>query len=129
MLRFDKIKVAKETFYGAKKPIKVWDGNVDNIVISKLVETKNNVKYLNDYLDDVRKPLVLTLAKICGYVKTFRGKGEYKNKNNKLMSLRIGDDNLLGKYKNIWIKIEDLKKIELNALHVFISYLLLRSSR
>ena len=35
MLRFSKAKVAKEHFYGAKKPIKIWDVNVDNIVISK----------------------------------------------------------------------------------------------
>ena len=30
------------------------------------------------------------------------------NKNNKLMSLSIGDDQLLEKYKTIWAKIEDL---------------------
>ena len=35
MLRFSKAKVAKEHFYGAKKPIKIRDVNVDNIVISK----------------------------------------------------------------------------------------------
>ena len=34
-----------------KKPIKIWDVNVDNIVISKLVETKNNSKYFVEYLD------------------------------------------------------------------------------
>ena len=27
-----------------KKPIKFWDINVDNIVISKLIETKTNSK-------------------------------------------------------------------------------------
>ena len=53
MLRFGKTKVAKEEFYGAKKPIKIWDVNVDNIVISKLIETKNNSKYLARYLDEV----------------------------------------------------------------------------
>ena len=41
MSRFGKTKVEKEDFYGAKKPIKIWDVDVDNIVISKLVETKN----------------------------------------------------------------------------------------
>ena len=46
MLRLGKVKVAKEEFYGIKKPIKVWDANVDNIVISKLVETKSNSKCL-----------------------------------------------------------------------------------
>ena len=53
MLRFGKIKVAKEKFYGAKKPIKIWDVNVDNIVISKLIERNNNSKYLTGYLDEV----------------------------------------------------------------------------
>ena len=27
--------VAKEKFYATKKPIKIWDVNVDNIAISK----------------------------------------------------------------------------------------------
>ena len=39
MLRFDETKIAKEEFYGAKKPLKIWDVNVSNKVISKLVNT------------------------------------------------------------------------------------------
>ena len=31
------------------------------------------------------------------------------------MSFRIDDEKLLEKYEAIWTKIEDLKKIELNA--------------
>ena len=46
MLRYCETKIAKEKFYGAKKPIKIWDVNVNNIVISKVVETKTNFKYL-----------------------------------------------------------------------------------
>ena len=69
MLRFGKIKVAKEKFYGAKKPIKIWDVNVDNIVISKLIERNNNSKYLTGYLDEVIKPLILILPKMSGYVR------------------------------------------------------------
>ena len=45
MLRFGETKVTKETFHVAKKIyiyIKVWDDNVDNIVISKLVKRKTN---------------------------------------------------------------------------------------
>ena len=42
MLRFDKTKVAKKEFYGTIKPIKNWDADVDNIIISKLIEAKNN---------------------------------------------------------------------------------------
>ena len=41
ILRFDKTKVSKKEFYSAKKPATIWDVDVDNIVISKLIETKN----------------------------------------------------------------------------------------
>ena len=66
-----KTKVATEEFYGIKKPTKIWYVDVDNTVISKLIKTKNNSKYLTGYLDDVIGPLVLILLKISGYVRTF----------------------------------------------------------
>ena len=44
MVRFGDRKIAKEKFYAAKRPIKIWDVNVDNIVILKLVKTKTNSK-------------------------------------------------------------------------------------
>ena len=49
-----------------------------------------------------------------GYVQTFKDRGVDKNKNNKLMSLHIGDDKLLEKYKTIWTKIKHLKYIDLD---------------
>ena len=39
-----------------------------------------------------------------GFVRSF------KDKNNKLMSLRVDDEKLLDKYKTIWTKIESSKK-------------------
>ena len=75
MLKFGKTKVAKETFYIAKKPIEIWNVNADNIIISKLVEAKNNSKNLIGYLDEVIRPLVLILPKMSGYIKTFKDKG------------------------------------------------------
>ena len=42
----------------------MWNVNVDNIVISKLVKTKTNFKYLIGYLDKDGRPLVLTMPKI-----------------------------------------------------------------
>lgn len=42
----------KEEFYDAKN--KQWDVNLDKIVTSILVETKNNSKYLNEYLEKVK---------------------------------------------------------------------------
>ena len=80
MLRFGKVKVAKEKFYSAKKPVKYRDVNVDNIVILKLVETKNSSKYLVGYLEIVKRSLVLILPKMSHYVKTFKDKGGDKNK-------------------------------------------------
>ena len=70
------------------------DANVNNIAISKSVETKNNSKYSIGYPYDVIRPLALILAKMSGYVKTFNNKdgNKDKNKNNKLMSFRIDDE-------------------------------------
>ena len=106
ILRFDKTKVAKEEFFGAKKSIKIWNVDVDNIVISKLIETNNNSRYLIGYLEEVKRPLVLILPKMIGFVKTF------KDENNELISFLINDDKLLEKYKIISSKIEDLRNIE-----------------
>ena len=65
------------------------DVNVDNIVISKLVETKTISKhflFFCGYLDKVIRPLVLVLPELSVYVKIFKA----KDKNNKLMSFRQG---------------------------------------
>ena len=97
----------------------MWDINVDNIFISKLVKTKTNSKYCIGYLDKAIRPLVLTIPKTSGYVKKFKVKEGDKYKKNKLMSFRIDNKNLLEKHKAIWTKIEDLKNIKLNALPVY----------
>ena len=64
----------------------MWDVNVDNIVISKLIETKTNPKYLNRYLDKAIKTSVLIMPKMSVYIKTFKVKDGGTDKNNKLMS-------------------------------------------
>ena len=71
------------------------------------------------YLDKVIKSLVLLLPKMSGYVKTFKVKGEDKDKYNKLISFCIDDDNMLEEYRSIWNKTEDLENIELNVLPVY----------
>ena len=67
------------------------------------------------YLDEVIRLLVLILPEMSEHVKIFKDIEIYKNKNNKLMSLRIDNEKLLKKYKIIWPKIEDLQNIELEA--------------
>ena len=68
---------SKKNVMVAKILLKIWDVNADNIFISKLVETKNDSKYLIGYLGEVIRPQVLILAKTSGRVW--------------LMSLRIYD--------------------------------------
>ena len=92
---------------------------VHNIVISKLIKTKTNSKYLTGYLDKFIRSLVLIMLKMSGYIKTFKVKNGDKDKNDKLMSFCIDDEKLLEKYKAIWTKIKDLKNIELNVLPVY----------
>ena len=54
-------------FYAAKKPIKIWDVNVDNIVVSKLVETKTDSRYLIGIkFDKAVRSLVLIMPKMSG---------------------------------------------------------------
>ena len=75
MLRFSESKVAKEKLYGAKKTANIWDVNVDNVVVSKLIKTKTN-PYVFDCILKMMllllKPVALMLLKLSGYVKTFK---------------------------------------------------------
>ena len=104
-------KNSEKRFYA----IKIWNVNVDNIVISKLVKTKTNPKYLIGYLNIDMRPLVLIMPKMSGYVKTF----EVEDKVNKLMSFHIDDVKLLEKYKSIWTEVEDLGNIKLSVFPVY----------
>ena len=74
MVKFGDRETAKEKFYAAKRPIKVCDVNVDNIVISKLVKTKTNSKYSIGYLDKTMRLLVLIMPNMSGYFQTFKVK-------------------------------------------------------
>ena len=115
MVKSGEREIAKVRFYAAKRPIKTWDVNVGNIVISKLVKTKTNSKYLIGYLDETIRALILKMPKMTGYVMTFK----VEEGNNKLTPFRIDNGKLLEKYKAIWTRIEDFKNIKLNALPVY----------
>ena len=91
MVIFGKTGIAKEKFFALKKLIKICHINVNNIVISKLVKTKSNSKYLIKYLDKNIRQLVFIMPKMSGYVKPFKCKEGDKDKNYELMSFRIDD--------------------------------------
>ena len=70
--------------------------NLRNVIllISKLIEKKNNSKCLIGYLDKAIRPLVLIMPQISGYVRTFKVEDE----NSKLMSFGTDDETILEKY-------------------------------
>ena len=75
-----------------KKPVKIWNVNADDFLTSKLVKTKTISKYLTGYLDITIRVLVLIMPKISGSVKKLKVKDWDKDKNNRLMSFNIDDD-------------------------------------
>ena len=103
-------KQQKKDFTKQRK--KNWNVDVDNIVTTKLVDSKFNSKYLIGYLDKIVRSLALILLKMSEYVNTFK--------------FKFGDtDNLLQKAMISYQKTRkpfELKlkteKIELNALPV-----------
>ena len=103
-MRFGKTEVTKKKkkeFYDVIKSIKIKGVDVDNILISKLIETKNNSKDLNRCLNEIICGLISISPKVNGYVTTF------KFKDRKLISLSIDNDKPFEKYKTIWTKTED----------------------
>ena len=68
------------------KTIQIYDVDVNNLIISKLVETKKNSNYLIGHFDKVIRPLVLIMPKMIGHGKIFKLKYGEKDKNNKMMS-------------------------------------------
>ena len=80
MLRFGETKLTKEKLYAANKPTYMWDVNVDNIVISKLIEKKANSKYLVGYLDKAIRSIVLIRLKSVDMLRYLKLKIEIKIK-------------------------------------------------
>ena len=88
MLIIGETKLTKEKFYATKKTTKIWDVNIDNTDIWKLVKTKTNSNYLIGYLDKAIRSLVLIMPKTSGYVKAFKFQDGDKDKNSKLKMIR-----------------------------------------
>ena len=89
-----------------EKPIKIWNVNVNNIVLSILVESENNYNYLIGCLDEVIIPLVLIMFKMNGYVKTSKVKNWDKDKYNKLIYFSINDEFLLKSIKTFRLRLK-----------------------
>ena len=73
-MRFGEREITNDKFYAPKNLVKLWDFNVDNIVISKLVKANTNSKDLIGCSDNDVRLLVLIMPKMSGHVKTFKVK-------------------------------------------------------
>ena len=109
----DDKKINKSNLYKNKKLSKLYDLDVNNILVSKKEShgTKNPLKYFNGYNDDVIRPLCIRLPQMIGYVKHFDS--------NKTMSFKVSDNKLLKKYNKIWEKISNLLNIEFDSEPVY----------
>ena len=113
-INFENNKINKSNFYKNKKILKMYDIDVNKILVSKKESygTKNSFKYFIGYNgDDAIRPLRIKLPKMISYVKTFDS--------NKTMSFKVGDNKLLKKYTKIWEKISNLMNIEFDSELVY----------
>ena len=63
MVRFGKTEISEENFYAAKKPIKIWDFNVDNIEYWDNCAYEIVSKQITYYLDEYFRRLNITLLR------------------------------------------------------------------
>ena len=96
MLKFNNIRVNRE-FHKSKQPIDLMSVNVDQIVVSdKFKHSDEGFKYFIDYQEGkILKPLCIILLQMSGYIKHFENGGTN-------MSFLIKDDEVWGKYEQIW---------------------------
>lgn len=76
-----------------RKPINIWNVDINHILLLESVEIKKRFKCMIGYLHDVRRPLILLISEVSIYVTDFD--------ENKLMSFRTDDDKVWEKSQNI----------------------------
>ena len=96
-LKFSNIRLDKKEFHKSKQPIELMLVNVDQIVVSdKFKHNNEGFKYFIGYQEgEIVKPLCIILPQMSGYIKYFENGG-------KNMSFLIKDDEVWGKYDEIW---------------------------
>ena len=108
MLTFGDIEIEQDKFYSHKKPIRLEDVDINNVLVSNKIssseKTINTLLVISMMIINKVKPLHIILPKTSPYFKSFDGQIKW-------MYFLIEDDNLLKKYNSIWDKvITDIKK-------------------
>ena len=113
-ISFDNKNIKKSDFYKNKKIFKIEDINVNKIFVSKKESygAKNANKYFIGYSDNNEiKPICIRLPQMIGYAKYFD--------DNKTMSFKVTDKQLLKKYNKIWKKVEELLNVKFESKPVY----------
>ena len=121
-LKFSNIRVNKKKFHMSKKAIDLMSVNLNKIVVSdKFNYNEDCFKYFIGYQKgEIVRPLCIILPQMNGYIKYF----EYGNPN---MSFLIKDEEVGGKYEQIWDVIKNKLKIKFHSGPVWeYKYLLIK---
>ena len=113
-LKFNNIRVNKEEFHKSKQPIDLMSVNVDQIVVSnKFKHIDEGIKYFIGYQEgEIVKPLCIILPQMSGYIKYFENGG-------KNVSVLIKDEEMWGKYENIWDVIKNKLSIKFHSESIY----------
>ena len=113
-INFNDNKIRKSYFYKNKKIYNIEKIDTNKILVSKkeACGTKNSFKYFIGYNDnDVVRPLLEKLPQMTGYVRNFN--------ENKTMSFRVNNIQLLKNYNKKWKKIEELLNTNFESSPVY----------
>ena len=114
-LEFYNIWVNKKNFHKSKQPIDLMSVNIDQIVVSdKFKFNDKGFKHFISYQESrIVKPLYIILPpQMSGYIKYFKSGG-------KNMSFLIKDDEVWGKYEQIWDVIKNKLSIKFHSKPIY----------
>ena len=113
-LKFDNIKVNKKEFHNSKQAIDLYSVTVDQIVVSdKFKHSEEGYEYFIGYREGENvRPLCIILRQMSGCIKYFENGG-------KNMSFLIKNDEVWGKYEEIWDVIKNKLSIKFHSEPIY----------
>ena len=112
-LKFNNIKVNKKEFHKSKQAIDLDSVDTDKIVVyDKFKHSEEGYKHFVGYQEgEIVKPLYIILPQMNGYIKYFES--------GKNMSFLIKNDEVCGKYDEIWNVIENKLGIKFHSEPIY----------
>ena len=105
-IKFGDKEVDKNKFYSSKQAVSLGSVDLSKIIVSNKWKINDTTyKYLYGYLnDDAIQPLCVILPQMNGYIKYFDDGG-------KNMSFVMDDEEIYGKYNEIWEVVRKILKV------------------